>query len=283
MLNTFREKKKKKSREELREERIAKHVAALRESEQKIGQLIPVIESQFGIVSGSKRRKANPDWRTKKVTYDDEYEHWRNVANANIQIEPSKKEWAEYVNKAIAALKKDNKNITNAEIIKRLEKDFGLPRARIYELMSDEFKKECKKADLHLDGAPKGDESKSAQTAQLSQVVDTVFKGVKGFVEKPNMEQVLVAELKKFDIVPEVKVKFDRPYKYPQPYYADLKIGNLTFDILGKSSQEEREERDEFFVKKGMYPIHLPRPMVKKYAPVIAALIHGFVKYWKAS
>ena len=77
-------------------------------------------------------------------------------------------------------------------------------------------------------------------------------------------------------------MKFDRPYKYPQPYYADLKIGNLTFDILGKSSQEEREERDEFFVKQGMYPVHLPRPMVKKYAPVIAALIH-VVKYWKAS
>ena len=150
------------------------------------------------------------------VPYDDEYEHWRNVANANVQIEPSEEEWALYVNKAIAALKRDRHMEKKMDIIKQLERDFGLSQRRIYELMDDEFKKECKKADLHLDGTPKDDESKSAESAQLSQVVDKVFKGIKGMVEEPNAEQMLVAELKKFNIKAERKVPFKRPYKYPR-------------------------------------------------------------------
>ena len=117
----------------------------------------------------------NPDWRTKKITLDNEYEYWKSVANANIQIEPSKEEWREYVNKAIAALKRDRK-MNNVGVIKQLEKDFGLTRTRIYDLMSDEFKKECKKADLHLDGTPKDDESKLSESRQLSQGIDKGFK-----------------------------------------------------------------------------------------------------------
>jgi len=79
------------------------------------------------------------------MTFDDEYEHWRSVANANVQIEPSKEEWREYVNKAIGALKKDNKSITNAEIIKQLEKDFGLPRAGYTSSCLMSLKKSIKK------------------------------------------------------------------------------------------------------------------------------------------
>jgi len=45
----------------------------------------------------------------------------------------------------------------------------------------------------------------------LSQAVDKVFKGVKGFAEEPDAEQMLVAELKKFDIQPERKVSFKGP------------------------------------------------------------------------
>ena len=81
----------------------------------------------------------------------------RNVANANVQIEPSEEDWALYVNKAIEALKRDRSVTKSTDIIKQLERDFGLNQRRIYELMDDEFKKECKKADLHLDGTPKDD------------------------------------------------------------------------------------------------------------------------------
>ena len=41
---------------------------------------------------------------------------------------------------------------TNAEVIKQLEWDFGLGRTKIYELMSDEFKREYTKADYQFWG-----------------------------------------------------------------------------------------------------------------------------------
>ena len=148
--------------------------------------------------------------------------------------------------------------------------------------MDDEFKREYKKLTGNLEGTPKDDESKSPESGQLTQttqIVDKGFKGVKGIGTVRGVEQLLVEELKKLDVKPEVKVKFDRPYKYPRPYYADVKVGKLAMDVLGKSSEEERVKRDKYFIKQGMYPIHFPPPMVKKYAPVIASLIHVLIKY----
>jgi hypothetical protein len=119
---------------------------------------------------------------------------------------------------------------TNAEVIKQLEKDFGLSRRWIYELMDDEFKKEYKKADLNLDGTSKGaliGKSQLGHLTQTAQIVDKVFKGVKGFAEEPNTEQMLVAELRKLDVVPEMKVP-SKALAYPRSYHADPKIGNMT-------------------------------------------------------
>jgi len=62
------------------------------------------------------------------------------------------------------------------------------------------------KADGKLEGETKDDESKIADSALLSQVVDKVFKE-----KEPDVEQMLVSELKKFNIEPERKVPFKGP------------------------------------------------------------------------
>ena len=230
--------KKTKSREELREERIAKHVEALKESESKIGQLFPVIESQFGVVSGSKRLKANPDWRKKVVVLKDEYEHWKAVANSNVQLEPSKGEWATWVNNAIRVLKNERK-MSNADIVKKLNEDFGLPRYKIYELMDDEFKIEYKKLTTQT---PKDDESKDSGLQNLKEI--KVPKGMSDL----ELEKLLISELEKVGVKPEVKFAIDRPYNYTKPYFGDIKVGNVIMDVAGKSSKEEVEERDKYFI-----------------------------------
>jgi len=93
---------------------------------------------------------------------------------------------------------------TNAEVIKQLEKDFGLSQHRIYDLMSDEFKKECKKADLHLDGETKDALIKIPDSGISSQAVDKGFRGV-------DEEQLLISQLGEFNIRPERKVPFKGP------------------------------------------------------------------------
>ena len=160
-----------------------------------------------------------------------------------------------------------------------MKKDFGLPQWKIYELLPEDYKREYKVgADGNLVGTSKDDESEFAKSANLSQVVvDQIFKG-KGFTEL-DAERMLVAELKKLNIEPELKVRIDRPYKYPQPYFMDVKVGNVTMDIVGKSTLEEVELRDKFFREKGLYPVHFPMPMVKKYAPLIASLVKTFMSF----
>jgi len=202
------EEKKKGQRESRRDARIQRHIEALKESEQKIGQLFPVIESQFGVVSGSKRLEANPNWRKKKIQLDDEYEHWKAVANSNVQLEPSKKEWATWVNNAIRVLKRDRK-MSNSDIVKLLNDDFGLPRWRVYELMDDEFKIVYKKLTAQM---PKDDESKDSGLPNLGK-----DKGSKGMSDL-QLEELLISELEKVSVKPEKQVAFDRMYKYPRPY-----------------------------------------------------------------
>ena len=107
---------------------------------------------------------------------------------------------------------------TNAEAIKQLEKDFGLSRHRIYDLMSDEYKRDYEKADANIKGTPKDDESKSPQSGQSSQVVDSVFKG-----KEPDVQEVMVAELRKVGIELEAKVPFKRPYSYTRSYFVVLR------------------------------------------------------------
>ena len=85
--------------------------------------------------------------------------------------------------------------------------------------MDDEFKKEYKKADLHLEGTSKDDESELSESRQSK---PRVHKVVMSDLE---LEQLLISELEKQGVKPEVKVPFDRPYKYPKPYYADIKVG----------------------------------------------------------
>jgi hypothetical protein len=51
-------------------------------------------------------------------------------------------------------------------------------------------------------------------------------------------------------------------------------------DIKGKSSVGETEARDKYFIeKKQLLPIHLPPPMVKKFAPEIASLVKTFMSF----
>lgn len=262
------EPKKESPRELKRKERLQRHIDMLKESSEKVGQLNPVVISQFGVVSGSKRLSADPNWRMKKVQLQDEYEHWKVVANSNIQMEPSQEEWRLYLSKAIDALLEKNKNLKREDIVKRLTEDFGLQKTKLYELIPEEYKKDydtSKGADLYK---PKNDESKIPQSGITETKRPTAF----------DMEKLLISELQKADINPKVKVPYERPYNYPQPFFADIVVGNLAMDIVGKSTKEEIVKRDEFFIKKhGLYPIHFPVPMVKKYAPIIASLIHGMV------
>jgi len=249
------------------EKKLQEHIDALKESEAKVGQLLPVIDSKYGIISGHKRLRANPNWRRKKLDLDSEYDYWKLVANFNIQKEPSKKECIEYVNGAIAALKKEREGITNAEIIKQLEKDFGFSRSKIYELMGDEFKIEYKKLTTNLGG---DDESKESTVR--------ILKKDKGMSDL-ELEKLLISELEKVGVKPEVKVPFDRPYNYTKPYFGDIKLGNVVMDIIGKSSAEEVEERDKYFMEKKLLLLHLPGPMVRKFAPEIASLVKTFMSF----
>ena len=94
------------------------------------------------------------------------------------------------------------------------------------------------------------------------------------------LEELLISELEKQGVKPETKVPFDRPYKYSQPYFADIVIGRVVMDIKGKSSVGETEARDKYFIeKKQLLPIHLPPPMVKKFAPEIASLVKTFMSF----
>ena len=61
------------------------------------------------------------------------------------------------------------------------------------------------------------DESKSAESAQS--------KTHKVVMSDLELEKLLISELEKVGVKPETKVTFDRPYKYPRPYYADIKVG----------------------------------------------------------
>jgi len=278
-LSETLKKPKRKSREEQRQERIKRHIEVLKESEQKIGQLTPVVISRFGVVSGSKRLKANPDWWRKQIDLDNEYDYWRLVANSNIQIEPNEAEWRTYVNKAIKALKELNKKITNKEVVERLMEDFGLPRTRIYNLMDDEFKREYqsqgspKDDETDLQGTSKDDESESPESGQLPSII----KGPR----EPTAEEILVKEIEKYNISPEIRVKYPNSPS-PRPYYAPIKIGGIIIEILRPGTgKDEVQAKNEFFIKKGMWPINIPRPMAKKYSSVIASLIHGFLN-WKA-
>ena len=93
------------------------------------------------------------------------------------------------------------------------------------------------------------------------------------------LEKLLISELEKVGVKPEVKVPFDRPYNYTKPYFGDIKVGNVVMDVKGKSSVEEVEERDKYFMEKGLLPIHFPGPMVKKFAPDIASLVKTFMSF----
>jgi hypothetical protein len=42
---------------------------------------------------------------------------------------------------------------------------------------------------------------------------------------------------------------------------------------------EEVEERDSYFRKKGLYPVHVPGPVIKKYAPFVASLVKSFMSF----
>ena len=136
--------KEKESTDQI-DEKLQEHIDALKESEAKVGQLLPVIDSKYGIISGHKRLMANPNWRKKTLDLNSKYNYWKLVANFNIQKEPSMEECKEYVNGAIAALMEERPGITKREIIKQLEKDSGLRRTKIYELMNDDFKREWRK------------------------------------------------------------------------------------------------------------------------------------------
>ena len=71
-----------------------------------------------------------------------------------------------------------------------------MDRSRVYELMAGKYKR----ANGNLDTETKDDESKIRDSRISSQaVVDRVFKGM---VEEPDAEQMLVSELKKFNIEP---------------------------------------------------------------------------------
>lgn len=245
---------------------LQKHIDALKESEEKVGQLLPVIDSKYGVISGHKRLMANPNWRKKTLDLKSKYDYWKLVANFNIQKEPSKEECMEYVNGAIGALMDERKGITKAEIIAKLEKDSGLSRRKIYEFMDDEFKREYRKLTTDFGGE---DESKSSNLEHS--------KSHKVVLSDLELEQLLILELQKAGVKPETKVPFDRPYNYTKPYFGDVKVGNIVMDISGKSSVEEVEERDEYFRKKGLVPIHFPGPIIKKYAPFVAFLVKSFM------
>ena len=107
--------------------------------------------------------------------------------------------------------------------------------------MDDTFKIEYKKLTTDFGGE---NESESAQRAQSK---PRVHKVVMSDLE---LEQRLILELQKAGVKPETKVPFDRPYKYSQPYFADIVIGRIVIDIKGKSSQEEVDERDKYFMEK---------------------------------
>ena len=139
------------------------------------------------------------------------------------KIEPSRKESKEYVNGAIAALKEERPGITKREIIKQLEKDSGLNRSYIYELMNDDFKREWRKLTTDFGGK---DETESPPSG-LSKP-----KTHKVVMSDLQLEQLLISELEKVSVKPEKQVTFDRMYKYPRPYYANIKVRTSLGDAL---------------------------------------------------
>jgi len=96
--------------------------------------------------------------------------------------------------------------------------------------MSDEYKREYTKADLHLDGEAKGALIKSPDSGQLSQVIDKSFKE-----KAPTEEDLLISELGKFNIKAERKVPFKRPTKYPRH--------SLQNNVRGRHNQKRPYDR----------------------------------------
>jgi hypothetical protein len=214
-----------------------------------------------------------------KVAIDNKYLHWKAVVNANIQMEPSKEDWKLWINNAIGALKKETK-MSNAEIVRLLLDDFGLPEWKIYNLMDDGYKREYEKQEKPPEEQTEALKEKLKKDESKSRKSDFGGKAF-GNVSEFFLEKMLVKEFEKLGVKPETKVPIDRAYPYPYPYIADIKLENIIIDVEGKSLPEELTERDAHFKKLGMYPIHLPRSMVQKFTPNIASLIYGFVTFWK--
>jgi len=307
MSEISEEEKEKLERAEY-EKRHKEHVEELKQSGEVMGELHPVVFTQYGLAAGTSRLEANPNWRKVTITAPNLYEHYRIMLHDN-KHERKPDFWIkEVLNKEAEALVLPPPNglgldINKGEVTDRLVRESSLPEWKVYELLDDKYKApEQRKAGIasaeakDLQISPKDilDESKSVVESTTEKEKVSKKRQRKrskeykefGKVQYTEAEQTLETILSRYNIKYKAQVSFERAGEFtedgkPKTYIADILIDNIVIEIEGAGTSSDSAERDDFFFSKGCYVVHVPNIAVFKHGEVIGSLVAAFYHKWK--